>query len=112
MQRSGQLRRHMARGLDRAQALALLRPDEGETAPNAVLLGGSLVFVVLTVSLGLSGWRYSQELIFLSSMAIIGALMARLVRELEPSARQTLLGTALVIFMFRAVPSTVRTPTT
>ena len=106
VQRSDQLRRHMARGLDRAQALALLRPDEGETAPNAVLLGGSLVFVVLTVSLGLSGWRYSQELIFLSSMAIIGALMARLVRELEPSARQTLLGTALVIFMFRAVPST------
>jgi len=30
--------------------------------------------------------------------------MVRLVRELEPSARHTLVGTALVIFMFRAVP--------
>lgn len=106
VQRSAQLRGHMARGLDRAQALALLRPNEGETAPNAVLLGGSLVFVAITVSLGLSGWRYSQELIFVSSMAIIGTLMARLVRELEPAARHTLLGTALVIFMFRAVPGT------
>ena len=105
-QRRHQLQQHMARGLDRHQALALLRPDEEETAPNAVLLVGSVFFVALTIGLGLSGWRYSQELIFVSSMAIIGTLMARLVRELEPSARQTLLGTALVIFMFRAVPGT------
>ena len=62
------------------------------------------MFVALTIGLGMSGWRYSQEMIFLSSMAIIGALMVRLVRELEPSARHTLVGTALVIFMFRAVP--------
>ena len=106
LQRTAQVRQHMARGLDRHQALALLRPDDVETAPNAVLLVGSLFFVALTIGLGLSGWRYSQELIFVSSMAIIGTLMARLMRELEPSARQTLLGTALVIFMFRAVPGT------
>jgi uncharacterized membrane protein len=104
IQRRQQMRQHMARGLSRPQALALLLPDNGDTQPNAQLLAGSLVFVVLTIGLGLSGWRYSQELIFLSSMAIIGALMARLVRELEPAARTTLLGTALVIFMFRAVP--------
>lgn len=104
IQRRQQMRQHMARGLSRPQALALLLPDDGDTQPNAQLLAGSLVFVVLTIGLGLSGWRYSQELIFLSSMAIIGALMARLVRELEPAARTTLLGTALVIFMFRAVP--------
>lgn len=106
LQRGQQLKQHMARGLDRHQALALLRSDEEETTPNAVLLVGSLFFVALTIGLGLSGWRYSQELIFVSSMAIIGTLMARLMRELEPSARQTLLGTALVIFMFRAVPGT------
>lgn len=106
LQRTAQVRQHMARGLDRHQAMALLRPDDVETAPNAVLLVGSLFFVALTIGLGLSGWRYSQELIFVSSMAIIGTLMARLMRELEPSARQTLLGTALVIFMFRAVPGT------
>lgn len=104
IQRRQQMRQHMARGLSRPQALALLLPDDGDTQPNAQLLAGSLVFVVLSIGLGLSGWRYSQELIFLSSMAIIGALMARLVRELEPAARTTLLGTALVIFMFRAVP--------
>ena len=104
LQRAQQMRQHMARGLSRPQALALLYHDDGDTPPNLPLLGGSLVFVALTIGLGLSGWRYSQEMIFLSSMAIIGALMVRLVRELEPSARHTLVGTALVIFMFRAVP--------
>jgi BT1 family len=106
LQRNAQVKQHMARGLDQAQAMALLRPDDVDTAPNAPLLLGSLGFVALTIGLGLSGWRYSQELIFVSSMAIICTLMARLMRELEPSARHTLLGTALVIFMFRAVPGT------
>lgn len=106
VQRNAQVKHHMSRGLSRAEAMALFRSDDGETTPNATLLGGSLVFVVLTIGLGLSGWRFSQELIFMSSMLIIGALMARLMRELEPAARHTLLGTALVIFMFRAVPGT------
>ena len=105
VQRKAKLKQHMARGLDEAQAMTLLQPEDGDAAPNPVLLGGSLVFVALTITLGLSGWRYSQELIFTTSMLIIGALMVRLVRELEPSARRTLLGTALVIFMFRAVPN-------
>lgn len=106
VQRNAQVKQHMARGLSRTQAMALFQPEDGDTTPNAVLLGGSLVFVTLTIGLGLSGWRFSQELIFVSSMLIIGALMARLMRELEPAARRTLLGTALVIFMFRAVPGT------
>ncbi|WP_448412058.1 hypothetical protein [Limnohabitans sp.] len=106
VQQNAQVKQHMARGLSRAQAMALFQPEDGDTKPNAVLLGGSLVFVTLTIGLGLSGWRFSQELIFVSSMLIIGALMARLMRELEPAARHTLLGTALVIFMFRAVPGT------
>ena len=104
VQRQAQFKAHMARGLDCAQAAALLQVEDADTPANPVLLGGSLVFVALTIGLGLSGWRYSQELIFATSMLIIGALMARLVRELEPSARHTLLGTALVIFMYRAVP--------
>ena len=106
LQRNTQVKQHMARGLNREQAMALFRQDDGDTTPNVPLLVGSLVFVALTIGLGLSGWRFSQELIFVSSMVIIGALMARLMRELEPAARHTLLGTALVIFMFRAVPGT------
>ena len=78
----------------------------GEERPhvNWPLLGGSLVFVVFTVSLGLAEIPYNQELIFAGSMAIVLFLMMRLVRELEPAARNTLVGTALLIFVFRALP--------
>ena len=99
------LRHHMARGLDRHQALALVLPDTRGSAPNTALLLGSAVFVAFTVGMGLSDWAYSQELIFVGSMAIIGFLMRRLVREISPEAQRTLVGTALVIFMFRATPS-------
>lgn len=101
-----QLRGHMARGLSLAQARALIEPNPVATAPNAWILGGSLVFVVFTVSVGLSGWPYNQELIFIGSLAIVGFLMLRLVNQLSEAARRTLLGTALVVFMFRATPGT------
>jgi hypothetical protein len=103
--RAHAVRGHMRRGLSRLQALALVRPESDGTAPNTALLLGSLVFVAFTVGMGLSDWTYNQELIFVGSMTIIGVLMARLVRELTPEARRTLVGTALVIFMFRATPS-------
>ena len=38
------------------------------------------------------------------SLAIVLFLMAKLLRELSPSARRTLVGTAIVIFVFRALP--------
>jgi MFS family permease len=104
--RQSQIRRYMASGMDRLQAQTLFHADANQTSANVVLITGSLLFVIFTVSLGLSGWRYSQELIFVGSMTIICFLMARLMRELNPTARQTLLGTALVVFMFRATPGT------
>jgi hypothetical protein len=93
-------------GLSRAEALSRLRPALEKTTPNWWILGGSLVFVALTLTLGMSDWTYSQEAIFLGSTAIILWLMKRLVADLDPRARQTLVGTAVVIFVFRATPST------
>ena len=93
-------------GLSRAEALSRLRPALEKTTPNWWILGGSLVFVALTLTLGMSDWTYSQEAIFLGSTAIILWLMKRLVADLDPRARQTLVGTAVVIFLFRATPST------
>ena len=73
-------------------------------APNWWILGGSLVFVVFTITMGLSEVRYNQEIIFLGSMAIVIFLMVRLVRVLEPEARRVLVGTAIIIFVYRAMP--------
>jgi hypothetical protein len=76
------------------------------TKPNWGILGGSLAFVLFTLTVGLGGFPYSEEIVFAGSMAIVLFLMARLVRELEPDKRSTLVGTAVVVFIFRAIPGT------
>lgn len=98
-------RRLRAQGMSEAQAHALLSRHDEPPAPNWWILGGSFVFVAFTLAMGFSQLRYSQEIIFAGSMAIVAFLIVRLTRELEPDARATLVGTAIVIFIFRAVPS-------
>lgn len=73
-------------------------------AVNTWVLWGGLIFAAVSLSVGLGKMRHGQELVFAASMSVILVLMWRLVRELEPSARATLLGTAVVIFVFRALP--------
>lgn len=72
--------------------------------PNWYILGGSLGFIVFTLVMGLTQVPFNQEIIFAGSMSIVLFLMARLTRELEPSARKLLVSTAIVIFVFRALP--------
>lgn len=98
------VRQMMAHGVSREQALQSLRGSDGLTRPNVTLLAGSAVFVIFTVAMGLSQMPFNQEIIFAGSLAIILFLLSRLVRELTPLARNTLIATALVIFVFRATP--------
>jgi hypothetical protein len=98
-------RKLLARGMSSQQAHALLSGDIEPTKPNWVILGGSFVFVAFTMTMGLTQVPYGQEIIFVGSMAIVTFLIARLTRDLEPSMRSTLVGTAIVIFVFRAIPS-------
>jgi hypothetical protein len=91
-------------GHDHSSIDQLLFAPGGETSPNWWILGGSLVFAIFTVSMGVSQVPFAQEIIFLGSMSIILFLMYRLLLELEPAARKMLVGTAVIIFVFRAVP--------
>ena len=75
------------------------------TPPNWWILGGSLVFVVFTVSMGLGEVPYNQEIIFAGSLLIVLFLISRLLKVLEPAARNVLLGTAIIIFVYRAMPT-------
>ena len=97
-------KRLAALGRSRAEIDRLLHDPEEKTAPNWWILGGSAVFVALTISVGLSGIEYGQEIIFATSFAIIGFMITRLLRELSPEAARTLLGTVIIIFAFRALP--------
>jgi hypothetical protein len=96
------LQRHGRSDAEIAQLLAA--QGEEKTRPNWWVLGGSLVFVAITLAVGLGGLAYGQELIFAGSAAVIVFLLWRLARELAPEARDVLVATALVIFVYRAMP--------
>ncbi len=92
---------------EQAQQMVDARESSGEpTKPNWYILGGSFAFVLFTLTVGFGGFSYSEEIVFAGSMAIVLFLMSRLVRELEPDKRFTLVGTAVVVFIFRAIPGT------
>jgi hypothetical protein len=91
-------------GVPADEVARLLNPHEEPPRPNWWILGGSLVFAVFTLVMGLREVPYNQEIIFAGSMAIVLFLMAKLLRDLSPASRHTLLGTAVIIFVFRALP--------
>jgi hypothetical protein len=76
-----------------------------KTQANVTLLVGSAIFITFSVGMGLISWRFSQETVFVGSLLILIYLIKQLTHELPLEARQTLWATAIVIFMFRAVPS-------
>ena len=100
-----QLQRLVAQGVDARKARELLSVQGERPAPDWWILGGSAVFVAFTLGMGFSRIAWNQEIIFAGSLSIIVFLIAKLVRELEPEARATLIGTAVVIFVYRAIPT-------
>jgi len=92
-------------GYTRDQVEAMLNPPCEHTPVNWWILGGSLLFVVFTLVVGIGRMSYSEEIVFTGSLAIVAFLIVKLTRTLELEARATLVGTAIVIFVFRAVPS-------
>jgi len=98
-------KRLVAQGVSPATVAELMLDRTQQTPPNWWILGGSLAFVVFTLTVGLVNVPYSQEIVFTGSFAILAFLIHRLTRELDPDARATLVGTAVVIFMFRATPN-------
>jgi hypothetical protein len=91
-------------GLSREAIARLLEAQQEPPQANWWILGGSLAFAAFTLSMGLRDVPYNQEIIFAGSLAIVVFLMAKLVRELTPTARHALVGTAIIIFVFRALP--------
>jgi hypothetical protein len=97
-------RRLLALGLP-AREVERMLSDRGEpTTPNWWILGGSLAFVLFTLTVGLGDFAYNEEIVFVGSMGIVAFLIVRLTSELAPGDRHVLIGTALVVFVFRAIP--------
>ena len=97
-------RQLLRKGFSRAEVEALTRAQTERPHANAWILGGGLAFVVVSLTVGLADVPLGQELLFALSLAIVLFLMRRLMRELEPEARGVLFGTAVLVFVFRAMP--------
>lgn len=99
-------RRHtlLRNGIDPARIDTMLYASPEETRPNWWIFGGTAIFAAFTLTMGIADVPYAQEIIFAGSAGIISFLMARLMRELPPDKARMLVGTALILFAFRAVP--------
>jgi hypothetical protein len=81
----------------------LFAPPE-KVKPNWLILGGSGAFVIFSLATGVGEVPHAPEIIFVGSMVIVVFLIRRLMLELAPDLRGPLIGTAIIIFVFRAVP--------
>ena len=99
-----QKRIYLRQGMDAAEIAVFLNNPSAETKPNYWIFGGSLAFFFFTLAMALSTFTYSQELVFSGSLLIILFLIHRLLKELPEAQRRALIGTATIIFVFRAIP--------
>jgi hypothetical protein len=98
-------RRLVAKGFAAGEVRKMLNPH-GERPPvNWWIIGGGLVFAIVSLGVGIGDVPGGQEIVFGASMAIVLFLMWRITSELEPAARHVLVGTAVLVFIFRAMPS-------
>ncbi len=93
-------------GLTEEEICGVLRTEQCEPLrPDWHILGGSAVFVAASLFLGLSPITGKKEIIFFASLAIIVYLMHQLLKDLDPARRRDIVGIAIIIFIFRAMPT-------
>ena len=69
------------------------------------ILGGGLAFGVFVLAMAFGNVAYSQEIVFLVSMAVVVAMLRRVTDDLDPATQRMIAIAAVIIFVFRAMPS-------
>lgn len=129
-----QKRNLLARGFSCEDVEAMLSIKGGEkTKINWWILGGSAVFLIFAVPfgllsltfkrgltmipffnleivklpLGIGAWlpAHADTALFICSFAVICFMIAKVAKELSPESRAMLIGTAVIVFVFRTTPS-------
>ncbi len=72
---------------------------------NWYILAGSAAFVIFSLIFGLSAMPLKEEVIFTGSVGIIALLMGQILKSLSPDKRREIIGLAVIIFVFRAMPT-------
>ncbi len=106
LQRILRRRGYRRRGFTEADIRRMLQGEASALSPNWAILGGSAAFLAATLGLGLSDLPAKMEVIFLTSLAIIAYLMRQLLLPMSPEKRREIVGIAIIVFVFRAMPGT------
>ncbi|MFY0310710.1 hypothetical protein ACFMBG_12535 [Leisingera sp. D0M16] len=91
-------------GVDEAEIRSRIELPREPVTPNHWYFIGGGAFVALSLAVGLGDVPYSQEIVFAGSMAIVLFLMRQLVAVLPKDHARALIGTAIIIFVYRATP--------
>jgi MFS family permease len=84
----------------------LVRLEVGQRKPiDKRILAGGIAFVAATAAIVASGFAYAQEAVFAVSLAVILTLVWFTIADLKPETRRSIIYAALLIFVFRAMPS-------
>jgi hypothetical protein len=92
------------KGLPADEIRKMLHLGKPDLRPNWYILGGSGIFVAMSLILGLSELSSKKEVIFFGSLAIIAYLIHQLLQNMESPKRREIIGIALIVFVFRAMP--------
>ena len=65
---------------------------------------GSIIFVLFAIVFGSIKFPFSQEIVLVISLILIFILMKYLVQPLSKEKKFTIIGTAIIVFVFRAIP--------
>ncbi|MGB5157946.1 MAG: hypothetical protein WBN77_10975 [Desulfobacterales bacterium] len=100
-----QRKKFRLQGFSKEAIYKMMQPESHILSPNYYILIGSAIFVLITLGIGLSGIALKEEIIFCSSLLIIGYLINQLLHEMEPEKRREIISIAIIIFVFRAMPT-------
>ncbi|MGR3623176.1 hypothetical protein [Pseudophaeobacter sp.] len=104
LQRSWTRSRLRRQGLGAGEIHARLNPPREPVAVNWWFFIGGGAFVALSLGAGLGDLPQAQELVFVGSMGIVILLIRQLIQSLSPAQARALIGTAIIIFAYRATP--------
>jgi len=86
--------------------VSLVRLNEVETTPlNKQIFFGGLAFAVFVVLVGYNDVPYSQEIVFLVSLAVVLYMLNTLIQDLDSDTIKHIKMAMIVIFVYRAMPS-------
>lgn len=100
-----QRKKFRLKGFSKEAIYKMTQPESHILSPNYYILVGSAIFVVITLGIGLSKIVLKEEIIFCSSLLIIGYLINQLLHDMEAEKRREIIGIAIIIFVFRAMPT-------